>query len=78
MQQLRHQGVACELYHEKAKFDKQFKYAEKKNIPYIIILGSDELARGVVKIKNLSTGEQEEVSFEGVMSYELGVMSWEL
>jgi histidyl-tRNA synthetase len=73
MQQLRHQGVACELYHEKAKFDKQFKYAEKKNIPYIIILGSDELARGVVKIKNLSTGEQEEVEFGGIMNYELGI-----
>lgn len=71
MQQLRHQGVACELYHEKAKFDKQFKYAEKKNIPYIIILGSEELVRGVVKIKHLSTGTQEEVEFGGVMSYEL-------
>jgi histidyl-tRNA synthetase len=73
MQQLRHQGVACELYHEKAKFDKQFKYAEKKNIPYIIILGSDELARGVVKIKNLSTGTQEEVEFGGIRNYELGI-----
>jgi histidyl-tRNA synthetase len=73
MQQLRHQGVACELYHEKAKFDKQFKYAEKKNIPYIIILGSDELVRGVVKIKNLSTGEQEEVEFGAIRNYELGI-----
>ena len=67
MQTLRSNGVAAELYHEKAKFDKQFKYAEKKNIPYIIILGSEELERGVVKIKNLSTGMQRELGFEEIM-----------
>jgi len=71
MQTLRSNGVAAELYHEKAKFDKQFKYAEKKNIPYIIILGSEELERGVVKIKNLSTGAQDELGFEEILSYEL-------
>ena len=71
MQNLRSNGVAAELYHEKAKFDKQFKYAEKKNIPYIIILGSEELERGVVKIKNLSTGAQAELGFEEVSSYKL-------
>ncbi|HVZ25503.1 MAG TPA: histidine--tRNA ligase, partial [Sediminibacterium sp.] len=43
MQQLREQGIACELYHEKAKFDKQFRYAEKKQIPYAILIGSEEL-----------------------------------
>jgi histidyl-tRNA synthetase len=69
MQTLRSNGVAAELYHEKAKFDKQFKYAEKKNIPYIIILGSEELERGVVKIKNLSTGMQRELGFEEVLRF---------
>ena len=64
MQTLRSKGIAAELYHEKAKFDKQFKYAEKKNIPNIIILGSEELERGVVKIKNLNTGEQKELGFD--------------
>ena len=39
MQQLRNKGVRCELYHENSKFDKQFKYAEKKNIPYVVIIG---------------------------------------
>ena len=69
MQTLRSNGVAAELYHEKAKFDKQFKYAEKKNIPNIIILGSEELERGVVKIKNLSTGMQRELGFEEVLRF---------
>jgi histidyl-tRNA synthetase len=38
--------------------DKQFKYAERKNIPYIAIVGSKEIASGTVVIKNLGTGEQ--------------------
>ena len=39
MQQLRNNNIACELFHEQAKFDKQFKYAEKKKIPFVVIIG---------------------------------------
>lgn len=59
MQQLRDQGIRCEIYHEQAKFDKQFKYAEKKNINFIAILGSKELEERTCVIKNLATGLQE-------------------
>ncbi|MBS1662537.1 MAG: histidine--tRNA ligase, partial [Bacteroidetes bacterium] len=62
VQQLREQGVAAELFHETAKFDKQFKYAEKKDIPFIVILGSQELAAGNCKVKDLKTGQQSEVA----------------
>lgn len=58
MQQLRNHGIASELFHENTKLDKQFKYAEKKNIPYVIILGNKELAEGTCNIKNIQTGEQ--------------------
>ncbi len=61
MQQLRGMGIACELYHENSKFDKQFKYAEKKNILYAVIIGSKELAEGNCTIKNLQTGKQETI-----------------
>ena len=61
MQELRGQGIACELFHEKAKFDKQFKYAEKKNIPYVAILGEEELKTGTVMVKNLLAGTQEKL-----------------
>jgi len=61
VQQLRNQGVASEIFHEAAKFDKQFKYAEKKSIPYVAIIGSREIEQGTCMLKNLSTGEQEEV-----------------
>ncbi|MFM1794335.1 MAG: hypothetical protein RL642_720 [Bacteroidota bacterium] len=59
---LRNNGIACELYHEQVKFDKQFKYAEKKSIPYVIILGSDEIQKGTIVVKNLASGKQEETS----------------
>ncbi len=69
MQQLRQSGVRCELYHESAKFDKQFKYAEKKNIPYVIIIGEKELAENTCNIKNLSTGEQQTIAATELLNF---------
>ena len=57
-QQLRKENIACELYHEPAKMDKQFKYAEKKNIPFVAIIGSTEIENRNALVKNLNTGEQ--------------------
>jgi histidyl-tRNA synthetase len=68
MQNLRSAGLACEIYHEQAKFDKQFKYAEKKRIPYIVIAGSEEMANGTCKIKNLETGVQETYSKSEILN----------
>ena len=62
MQLLRKQGVRCELYHEQAKMDKQFKYAEKKNIGYIVIIGSTEIQNNTGVVKNLKTGAQQTVA----------------
>lgn len=64
MQQLRSKGIACELYHEETKITKQFNYAEKKNIPYVIIIGSKEMSDNNCQVKNLATGEQQAVSFD--------------
>lgn len=62
MQQLRSRQVRCEIYHEQAKFDKQFKYADKKQIPYAILIGSKELQEQNLVLKNLKTGEQKTLS----------------
>jgi histidyl-tRNA synthetase len=62
MQSLRKQGVRCELYHEQAKMDKQFKYAEKKNIGFVVIIGSQEIQNNTGVVKNLKTGAQETVA----------------
>lgn len=59
--QLRQREISCELYHEKAKFDKQFKYAEKKSIPYIVIIGTKEMDENTCVIKNINTGKQESI-----------------
>ncbi|MDH7464079.1 histidine--tRNA ligase [Chitinophagaceae bacterium 26-R-25] len=68
-QQLRSKGIRSELFHENSKFDKQFKYAEKKAIPYIVILGSKELEEKKVNIKNLSSGEQQTISFDELLNF---------
>ncbi|WP_205508822.1 histidine--tRNA ligase [Longitalea arenae] len=59
MQNLRKQGVRCELYHEAAKMNKQFNYAEKKNIGFVVIIGSQEIQSNTGVVKNLKTGAQE-------------------
>ena len=64
MQQLRSKGIACELYHEETKIAKQFSYAEKKSIPFAVIIGSREMADNNCQVKNLATGEQQTLSFE--------------
>ena len=69
LQELRNAGIRCELYPEQAKFDKQFKYAEKKNIPYVVIIGEEEVASGNAKIKTLESGEQKTLSFEQLASW---------
>jgi len=62
MQLLRKQGVRCEMYHESVKMDKQFKYAEKKNIGFIVIIGSTEIQNNTAVVKNLKTGAQQTVA----------------
>jgi histidyl-tRNA synthetase len=58
LQQLRGDGIRSEIYHEATKFDKQFKYAEKKNIPYIVIIGTQELEEKTCLVKDLKKGKQ--------------------
>lgn len=61
MQQLRNKNISCEIYPDKVKFDKQFKYAERKNILYTIIIGSKEVESNTCIIKNIKTGVQQTI-----------------
>ena len=58
---LRAAGIACEVYPDCKKLKNQFEYADRKGIPYLAIVGGDEIAEGVVTVKNLSTGEQRKI-----------------
>jgi histidyl-tRNA synthetase len=66
--ELRDAGLRVELYPEspiedgKKVGDKQFKYASARGIPYVAVIGADELANGTVAIKNMKTGEQTTVA----------------
>ena len=67
VQQLRNNNIRCELYHENVKFDKQFKYAEKKNIPFAVIIGSKELQDQNCVVKDLVNGKQETISYKQLL-----------
>lgn len=61
---LRAAGIACELYPDNTKLKKQFEYADRKGIPYLAIVGGDEMAENAVTLKNLSSGEQRKIGKE--------------
>ena len=66
--QLRDNGIATEIYPESAKMKKQMEYANRRGIPYVVIIGSNELERGVATVKNMRSGEQMEVSLNDITS----------
>jgi histidyl-tRNA synthetase len=63
---LRGEGLRVDLYPEADKIGKQFKYASARGIPFVAVLGDDELARGEVALKDLRSGEQRTVKREDV------------
>ena len=61
---LRQNGLKVQVDFEDKKIAKKFKYADKLNINYVIVIGEDEIKNNVVTIKNMSTGEQNTVTLE--------------
>jgi histidyl-tRNA synthetase len=67
VQELREKGINAEIYPQSdKKLDKQLKYADKNNIPFVIIIGANEIAKGTVVVKDLKTKEQREIEKEKV------------
>lgn len=66
MRTLRDSGVATEIYPEPAKMKKQMEYANRRSIPYVVIIGSNELQNGQATVKNMRTGEQSAVAFDAI------------
>ena len=60
---LRGAGVRTQLYTEQKKFKAKMNYADKIGVPYVIFLGDDEIAAGVVACKDMKTGEQTKLPF---------------
>ena len=64
---LREKGISVEVYPEPTKMKKQMGYADGKRIPFVAIVGSDEMAAGKVMLKNMQSGEQQLVSLEDIL-----------
>jgi histidyl-tRNA synthetase len=60
--ELRNNGIKVACYPEPAKLPKQFKYADRMNIPTVVVIGPDEAVKNQVTLKDLATGEQQTVT----------------
>lgn len=69
LSQLRAQGIVCEIYPEAAKMKKQMEYANRRAIPFVALVGSEEVSRGVATIKNMTTGQQSSIPFDQLTDY---------
>ena len=65
---LRSAGVRTQLYTEQKKFKAKMNYADKLGVPYVVFLGDDEIAAGLVACKDMTSGEQTKLSFEDTLS----------
>ena len=64
---LRNNGINTEIFLNDKKLKAKMKYADKLEIPYVIVVGEDEVNTGIVKIKNMKTGEQVEKNIEEII-----------
>ena len=64
---LRRAGISAELYPDSAKMKKQMNYANERQIPYVAIVGADEVRNGTIALKNMSSGEQHSLTVEQVI-----------
>lgn len=65
---LREKDIPSEIYPESAKLKKQMTYADKKSIPYVLMIGSREMETGIYSLKNMTSGEQKEVSIDQLLN----------
>ena len=61
---LRNAGINTQIYTNNAKIKNQFKYASRLNIPYVIVIGEDEIKENKISLKNMENGEQVSISIE--------------
>jgi histidyl-tRNA synthetase len=67
LQVLRSMNVVADLYPEPLKMQKQMKYANARNVPYVLLIGSKEMETGQYTLKNMITGEQSQLTFDEIV-----------
>jgi histidyl-tRNA synthetase len=68
LQQLRNAGISAEIYPSSAKLKKQMSYADDKKIPFVILIGSEEMETGLLSLKNMKSGEQQKITAEQIIT----------
>ena len=69
LQQLRTANISAELYPSAAKLKKQMSYADAKHIPYVILIGGDEMQSGMLTLKNMESGDQQKLDVNAIVTY---------
>ncbi len=69
LQPIRNGGISAEIFPDVVKFDKQMKYANKRNISYVILTGDEEREKGMYSLKNFKTGEQQMLTLEDCIKH---------
>jgi histidyl-tRNA synthetase len=67
LQQLRDNDINTELYPAGAKIKKQLDYANNKNVPYTVVIGSDEMQSGLLTFKDMTSGQQEKLTVKEII-----------
>jgi len=67
--ELRAKGVPAEIYPDAAKMKKQMAYANANAVPYVAIVGSNELSKGEITLKDMETGEQRTLGLDPFVSF---------
>ena len=65
--ELRKAGINTEIYFDNKKIKAKFKYADKLNIPYVLVIGEDEIKTGKYTIKDMTNGTQEQMEIEKII-----------
>ncbi|WP_257669454.1 histidine--tRNA ligase [Parapedobacter tibetensis] len=69
LQKLRAAGISTELYPSSVKLKKQLSYADAKKIPYVILLGEEEIQHGLFSLRDMRTGEQRKLDEKAIISF---------
>ncbi len=69
LQKLRTSGISAELYPSSAKLKKQMAYADAKKIPFVILIGEEEIQSGILSLKNMQSGEQRRLNESELLTF---------
>lgn len=67
LQQVRDAGISAEIYPASSKLQKQLKYANDKNIPFVVLIGPEELTSGKLTLKNMRSGDQQKLTINEII-----------